>query len=86
MSTPEEKVANVITSGDPEKPTPGDCYDEDSGDFLALLTDGNGDELRLPPVNISIFVGGYWFVYKMSHKVEHQMIGEQDANKKEIKV
>ena len=57
----------------------GDCFDEDSGEYLACLTypalEENTDiafpevEMRLPPANISVYIDGYWYNYKMDSKV-----------------
>lgn len=82
MALPEEQVANIIASGDPEKPTPGDTYDCDSGEFLGNLTDGNGDQIVAPPSSVEIFVAGFWYVYKMDSRTQHIMIGDKDGSEK----
>lgn len=76
---PEEQVANVIASGDPENPTIGDCYDDDTGDFLGNLTDGNGEPFATIPANITMFMGGYWYVYKMDSRTEYVITGNQNG-------
>lgn len=83
MTLPEEKVANIITSGDPEKPTIGDCYDGDTGEFLGNMTDGEGEPFITAPVSIEIFVSGFWYVYKLDTRTEHTIIGATDAGTKE---
>jgi hypothetical protein len=62
---PEEKIANSVASGNPDSPIPGDSYDEDSGEFLGNLTDGEGNELRSIPAQISIAMNGYWYLFKI---------------------
>lgn len=85
MST-EDSILNA-SAPDPEKhqhpgakldPAPegevaatdkGDSYDEDMGTYLGTLSVGPDI-----PANISVFMEGHWYVYKMDRKYKE---GEQ---------
>lgn len=79
-----EKLANdtlvgavdlATEKGDHEE---GDCYDEDTGDFLGSLT----IESIIPgvdtgiPAQIAIFHKGYWYIFKPQSRYKE---GEQDG-------
>lgn len=47
----------------------GDAFDEDTGNSVGSVCADNGIAM---PVNISVFRDGYWYVYKVDRKYEHE--------------
>lgn len=79
MDLPEIAVSKEIDKEIELTRTDGDAFDEDSGDYLGNLTYNveGADIMDLPPANLSIFVGGFWYIYKMDKKVKAE---EGEAN------
>jgi hypothetical protein len=53
-----------MVSSDQEK---GDTYDEDTGNFLGSLDLPEG-----VPAQIAVFIDGYWYIFKPSHRYKHE--------------
>lgn len=69
-STPEHEVATNEQ---------GDCYDEDTGEYLGLLSNTQieaGQHLATLPAQISVFYEGYWYIFKPQSRYKE---GETNA-------
>lgn len=67
----------MANSGNPDVLANGDTFDEDSGEFLGNLTysipksrDEFEEKMDNPPANISIYINGFWYQYKLDKKVD----------------
>lgn len=59
----------------------GDCFDEDTGIYYGRLTDDADNNIVAPPVNISIFVNGFTYVYSLTSR--YQGVDNGDQSKKD---
>lgn len=64
----------------------GDLHDEDSGEFFCNLTHSTDDpqepdkEMKLPPAKLSIYIGGWWYVYNMHARYKEGEASEPKAD------
>lgn len=54
----------------------GDCYDEDTGEYLGSfelnVEEKEEDAKESLPVQISMFYDGYWYIYKPMERHKHK--------------
>lgn len=48
----------------------GDTFDEDIECYYGRLTDNSGQDIKAPPVSLSIYINGYYYVYKVERRYE----------------
>lgn len=70
--TTEVNTVSVVD----DTPTNGDCYDEDTGEYLGQLESGLQEGTvtidKSIPVQISMYVNGYWYIFRPSHKCKYE--------------
>lgn len=49
----------------------GDLYDEDTGDFIGNIYEDSISEQTVP-ANFSLFIKGFWYMYKLDKRVQHE--------------
>lgn len=57
----------------------GDTFDEDANTYLGQITEADDSMLKAPPVNISVFLNGYFYVYKMERRYEQEQESTEET-------
>lgn len=78
-NTSKDTIPAGATEETTDTPESGDTYDEDSGAFLGVLS---LESPALPPAQLALLVGDYYYIYHAVSRQKTDEAAEKEATKK----
>lgn len=67
------KVMSLSIDDEDAELAEGDCFDGDTGEYLGMLERPSNQPMNEDtPLILHVYIGGWWFNYKLDNKEKHE--------------